>query len=378
MESETRNRFLKHKMQTQKATTRNKKANRGNIKSSSSKIDQILLQHLLSPHRYRGFSYLAKNERLPPQASPVKVKNRLQYLKRIQEQNASEFLILCSSNNVDTSVFSQPRKLDFEDSDDSDNASDSDDSSEEEDDITSNTTTRPPSTIRTKDFISTMPNNIPSKKYLVNYPDGRYLGVVKLDSGFNENREAFRMSECRRKVIYRKKKATDTTPDPMEDANKLLNRHGFDENSIHRVTLQAKIDELIETLEPDTDTTIFELDEECKAKFVDEKGIETNRVYLGEEDVDGTMWVYFWLMGKNVKPENLSDATLQRDKKRSKADHALQEMHSQFNEQMYQAQQEKANMAKQMAQMQAQLAHLLNGNSSSDDPMPDLAASSEY
>jgi hypothetical protein len=141
----------------------------------------------------------------------------------------------------------------------------------------------------------------------------------------------------------------------------------------------AKIDELIETLEPDTDTTIFELDEECKAKFVDEKGIETNRVYLGEEDVDGTMWVYFWLMlGKNVKPENLSDATLQRDKKRSKADHALQEMHSQFNEQMYQAQQEKANMAKQMAQMQAQLAHLLNGNSSSDDPMPDLAASSEY
>jgi hypothetical protein len=116
--------------------------------------------------------------------------------------------------------------------------------------------------ICTEDFI--MPNNIPSRKYLVSYPDGRYLGVVKLDSGFNENREAFRMSECRRKVIHRKKKATDTTPDPMEDANKIFSRHGFDENSIHRVTLQAKIDELMKTLRTDefTDTTIFEINEE--------------------------------------------------------------------------------------------------------------------
>ena len=339
----------KHKTQTQKATTRNKKENRGNIKSNSSKIDQILLQHLLSPHRFRGFTYLAKNERLPPQASPVKIKNRLQYLKRIQERDASEFANLCSSNNVDTSVFSQPRKFDFEDSDDSDDTSDSDDSLEEEDRNISNTTTRT-HTIRTKEDFISMTNNIPSQKYLVNYPHGRYLGVVKLDSGFNENREAFRMSDCRCKVIHRKKKTTDTTPDPMEDANKLLNRHGFDENSIHRVTLQAKIDELMKGHKNNeyTDTTIFEINEECKAKFVDEKGIETNRVYLGEEDVDGTMWVYFWLIGKNVKPENLLDATLQRDKKRSKADHALQEMHSQFSEQMHQAQQEKASMAKQM------------------------------
>jgi hypothetical protein len=48
--------------------------------------------------------------------------------------------------------------------------------------------------IHTKDFIMT--NNIASKKYLVNYPDGRYLGIEKLDYIFNKNREAFRMSEC--------------------------------------------------------------------------------------------------------------------------------------------------------------------------------------
>jgi CRISPR/Cas system CSM-associated protein Csm3 (group 7 of RAMP superfamily) len=185
------------------------------------------------------------------------------------------------------------------------------------------------------------------------------------------------MSECRRKVIHHKKKATDTIPDPMEDTNKIFNCHGFDENSIDRVTLQAKIDELMKPLKAAeyTDTTIFEINEECKAKFVDKKGSKTNRVYLGKEETNGTMWIYFWLMGKNVKPENLTDATLQRDKKRSKAERALEEMHSQFSKQMQAAQQEKANMAKQMEQMQAQLALLLNNNSSSDAPMADDATS---
>jgi chromosome segregation ATPase len=48
-------------------------------------------------------------------------------------------------------------------------------------------------------------------------------------------------------------------------------------------------------------------------------------------------------------------------------------MHSQLSEQMQQAQKEKANIAKQMTQMQAQLAHLLNNNSTSNAPMPDPA-----
>jgi guanylate kinase len=75
------------------------------------------------------------------------------------------------------------------------------------------------------------------------------------------------------------------------------------------------------------------------------------------------MWVYyFWLMGKNVKPENLTDATLQQEKRQSKAEHVLQQRYSQFSKEMQQAQQEKVNIAKQMAQMQAQLAHLLNND----------------
>jgi hypothetical protein len=256
---------------------------------------------------------------------------------------------------------------------------------EGEDDMTSCTTTvRTPAT-RTKDFISSVTNNIPSKKCLVNCPDGRCLGVAKLDSGFNDSREALRMSEGRRRVIHGKKKAMDTTQeDPMENANKILKRHGFDENiSVHGVTLQVKVDELMKATKTDecTDTTIFETDEECKAKFVDKKGSETNSVYPGKDDADGTMWVCFWLMGKSVKPENLLDAALQRDKKRSKAEreaeHDLQEMHLQFSLQMQQEQHEKAIMAKQMAQAQAQLERLLNDNSSSDTPMPDPMVSSE-
>jgi hypothetical protein len=138
-------------------------------------------------------------------------------------------------------------------------------------------------------------------------------GIVKLDSGFNQNREAFRMSECQRNVIHRKKKATDTTPDWMEDASKIFNYHGFDENSIHAVGLQAKIDELMQRLKTDeyTNTTIIKTNEECKDEFVHEKGSKTHILNLGKDDVDGTMWVYFWLMGKIVKLEKLTDATLQ-------------------------------------------------------------------
>jgi hypothetical protein len=49
----------------------------------------------------------------------------------------------------------------------------------------------------------------------------------------------------------------------------------------------------------------------------------------------------------------------------------LEEMHSQFSEQIQAAQQEKANMARQMAQMQAQLTIYSIHNSSSNAMMPD-------
>jgi hypothetical protein len=59
--------------------------------------------------------------------------------------------------------------------------------------------------------------------------------------------------------------------------------------------LQAKIDELMKPLKTEkyTDSTIFKINEECKAKFVDKKGTETNKLYLGKDDGDGRMWVYF-------------------------------------------------------------------------------------
>jgi hypothetical protein len=141
-------------------------------------------------------------------------------------------------------------------------------------------------------------------------------------------------------VIHHKKKARDTTPDRIEDANKIFNGHGFHENNIHGVMLQAKIDELMLRLKTDEyiNTTIFKINEECKAKFVHQKGSKANIVNLGKDAVDGTIWVYFWLMGKSMKPENLTDASLlQRDKKKSKAEHVRQQRHAQFSKEMQQA-----------------------------------------
>jgi hypothetical protein len=89
----------------------------------------------------------------------------------------------------------------------------------EEEDNTWDTTTLTPYSYQ----ILHHDNNIPSKQYIVNYPDGRYLGVVKLDSSFKKNREVFHMSKCQHTVIYHKKKAMNTTLDLMEDTNKIFN-----------------------------------------------------------------------------------------------------------------------------------------------------------
>jgi hypothetical protein len=357
-----------------------KKATRSNIKSTSPEIDRILLRHLISPHRSKGITYLYKKGLIPHQEiSHQKTKNRLAYLKRIQDQDVSEFLHLCSSHKVNISDFGKPRKVDFEDSDTSD--SDSDSASDEEVEHHNKTTATTATTaynfkekMSSYQGISNTENNIRGKKYLAAYPDGRYLGVYKLMSGFDEGRAAFRVGDCKKQIVLRTKKPNETHPDPIENANVVLKRHGFDADSVHMVSLQAQIDDTANaTTDKYIDQEIFSFDEEIKGSFVDQKGRPFNSVYI-ESDENGSEWAYFWVMGVNVKPENLTDAAVVRNQKRSKQDRELLELTSQFNAKLQQATNEKANLEHQMAQMQAQLHHLMTSNSN-DAVMPDQTAS---
>jgi hypothetical protein len=73
METETRNMLSKkHKMSPQKITTRIKKTTQGTTRLTSSKIDQNLLWHLVSPHQFECLSYLIQNNWIQPQESPFK------------------------------------------------------------------------------------------------------------------------------------------------------------------------------------------------------------------------------------------------------------------------------------------------------------------
>jgi hypothetical protein len=345
-----------------------KKATRSNIKSTSPDIDRILLRHLISTHRFQGITYLNKKGLIPHQEiSHKKNKNRLAYLKRIQDQDLSEFLHLCSSHKVDISDFSQPRKVNFEDSNTINSDSDNDSASDEEEDHYNKTTT-----YNLKEHMKTK-NNIRGNKYLATYPDGRYLGVYKLMSGFDDARATFRVGDCKKKIVLRIKKPNETQPDPIENANVILKRHGFDDDSVHVVSLQAQIDDTVNvTPEEYIEQDIFSFDEEIKASFVDQTGRPFNSVYI-ESNENGSEWAYFWVMGINVKPENLTYAAVLRNKKRSKQDRELLELTSQFNAQMEQAANEKANLEHQMTQMQAQLHHLMSNNKT-DTAMPNQTA----
>jgi hypothetical protein len=360
-----------------------KKATRSNIKSTSPEIDRILLRHLTSPHRFKGVTYLNKKGLLPScqeEKATEKNKNRLACLKVIQDQDISEFLHLCSAHQIDISDFTQPRKDNIEASD-SDSDSDSDSASDEEEDHHCyNKTQAAPHSFNEK--MSKTDNNSRGKKCLAAYPDGRHLGVCKLMSGFDEARAAFRVGDCKKKIVLRTKKPNETQPDPIENANVVLKRHGFDDESVHVVSLQAQIDDTANAT-PDEciEQDIFSFDEEIKTSFVDQKGRPFNSVHI-ESDENGSEWACFWVMGVNVKPENLTDASVVRNKKRSnQGNKELLELTSQFNAQMQQANaqmqqatNEKANMEHQMAKMQAQIEHMM-GINNNDAAMPDQAAS---
>ena len=49
----------------------------------------------------------------------------------------------------------------------------------------------------------TVQNNVPEEKLFVSYPDGdgKFFGVLRLPSGYDEKRTGLRISECKTKVV---------------------------------------------------------------------------------------------------------------------------------------------------------------------------------
>ena len=75
---------------------------------------------------------------------------------------------------------------------------------------------------------------MPVLSYLEDYADGRVIGVVRLESGWDGT---FEIGSDGLTVIKKTKK-----PTAFYNAQTILKRHGLDSNNIHVVTLQAAMD----------------------------------------------------------------------------------------------------------------------------------------
>ena len=58
-------------------------------------------------------------------------------------------------------------------------------------------------------FESEVVNNVRGHRYLLQYPDGRYLGVYRLPYGVVDTTSTFRISDCKTKIILKTKQLND-------------------------------------------------------------------------------------------------------------------------------------------------------------------------
>jgi hypothetical protein len=96
-------------------------------------------------------------------------------------------------------------------------------------------------------------------------------------------------------------------PRSVYNAQTILQCHGFDDNNIHVVSLQAAMNKAKkqQSKAPNKDfreETIWQLPYKVRPKFCDPNGTETNDVYI-EEDASGFEWAYMFMIGLHAREE---------------------------------------------------------------------------
>jgi hypothetical protein len=157
-------------------------------------------------------------------------------------------------------------------------------------------------------------NNIFQKKYLIWYPDGRFVAIKKIDSSFNDTAYTFRLGPCDKTVVQ---KVVHPRDDALMMASKqIFKRHGFDDGNIHNVVRCASTyGQHGEDKQKDYNEMItFELPTSCKCEFLDLKCKASNDVYVDADNI-GCKWLYIWVVDVNAKEESYPDAKIQLQNK---------------------------------------------------------------
>jgi hypothetical protein len=220
--------------------------------------------------------------------SKKKAKNRLAYLKRIQEsEEFTVFIELCKANNIDSSNLIKQRNIDFEDDSVSFGSSDEEEDYEVEQ---AQTVTRK---IKNTAMQQNMSYEEPGKIISIYLPNGIIFGtawVATLDPNIFE----IVIAEDGMSVLQKTK-----TPDPESAKELLVSMYNWasDENNMVVQHLNAVLKRLRKELTPATkwDTRVLmKTQEEVIREFVDINGKPTSHI-PHTIDADGRQRICFFL-----------------------------------------------------------------------------------
>jgi len=158
--------------------------------------------------------------------------------------------------------------------------------------------------------------------YLSASPDGRLVGITQLSSGWEGS---LVLSDDKMKVIKKTK-----VPAALTNAQKVLQRHGFDDNNVHVINLQAAMNAKKKAYQaknraPDGtkpsqwlyEEVLWHLPFEVKPQFCDANGIETNDI-LVESDEHGVEWAYVFMVGAHAREVEPAAPRIVRNRQRQR------------------------------------------------------------
>ena len=268
-----------------------KKAKRGNCKSNPH-LDRILLNHLVSPDRHKGATFLNFDN----EEDTEKARNRLQYLKRIRSRNFEDFVDICLAHKVDYPFQIQDGKIQPIDQFDIEPSSTFSIKTKPKAAPASPIVDTSPQPVLTKQTASSTPimtEDEMGKIITTKLENGLIFCTAWVDTKLDKNILKILVADDGMSVIQKTKK-----PEP-QPASQMLSMYPWasDRSNGIIINMDAKMKRL-RKLDSKKDKwvtkTLLQLDEEVMRKFVDIDGTLSNNVFHKRDD-DGRQRVSFML-----------------------------------------------------------------------------------
>ena len=167
-----------------------------------------------------------------------------------------------------------------------------------------------------------MPPTVGATRYSFTTPNGHMGFAFQPPSGFDGSLE---LSESNSEVLCR-----EIVPPELYDAVTVYKRLGLPADNVHVVALQAEMDKQREAdiIAMGKDPTnyqgqierkwvAFQLEEEAEPTFFDNRGHESDDIWIDSSDHGDSEWIFFWLKKKKAQKGGKT-ARLNRNRRRQR------------------------------------------------------------